>query len=296
MAPSPHRPAPGDAGSARALPLARRLGATVLALLVVVAGALALTARPAAAGPVDDEARLFSLTNQSRAAAGLAPLAYDPAAVSVARGWAAELARSGQLRHNPNLVAQVDAHVTNRWTRVGENVGYSATVDQVHGAYMASPGHRANILGDFNRVGVGAAYDATGRLWTTVVFIKGPALGNQNAALVDTSAIDRLYLAYFRRRPDAAGRQYWIGRLLSGTGLGQISAAFAASPEFVGTYGLLDDRGFVELVYRNVLGRAPDAQGLFYWVAQLGSGRLDRGGVMVNFSESPEFKAITGTG
>ena len=152
-----------------------RAGALLLALLVTV-GAVAVLASPAAAGTVEDENRLYDLQNQARAQHGLPALAYDSAAVGVARGWAQELARSQSLRHNPNLAWEVSTYVTDEWTRIGENVGYASTADQVFNAYMASSGHRANILGDYNRVGVGAARDASGRLWTTVVFIKGPAL------------------------------------------------------------------------------------------------------------------------
>jgi hypothetical protein len=341
---------------ARSRATAERLIAVLLAALVALAGVAALAA-PAGAGDVEDEARLFELTNQSRAQAGLAPLAYDPAAVGVARAWAQELARSGNLRHNPNLVRDVEANVTRDWTRVGENVGYAGGVDQVHNAYMNSTGHRNNILGQYNRVGVGAARDGNGRLWTTVVFLQGPGLatppppprpavpsstfapfpsaqafaaqqfvdvlgrqpdsGGLNlwtnalqygsastagmvASLVGSTEanmvvdpVNRLYRAYFRRIPDVGGVTFWVGRLRGGASLGQVSGAFAGSAEFVGTYGHLDDRAFVDLVYRNVLNRGADAAGLEYWVAQLGFRRLDRGGVMANFSESAEYRAGT---
>jgi hypothetical protein len=105
--------------------------------------------------------------------------------------------------------------------------------------------------------------------------------------------VNRLYRAYFRRTPDAAGVHYWVWRLRGGANLSQVSAAFAGSPEFVGTYGSLTDAAFVDLVYRNVLGRSADAAGLQYWINQLLGGRLDRGGVMIGFSESPEYKAGT---
>src|SRR5439155_20404421 len=52
----------------------------------------------------------------------------------------------------------------------GENVGCAGDADQMHQAFMRSPGHRANILGDWNAVGVGA-YE--GRLlWGTEDFAK----------------------------------------------------------------------------------------------------------------------------
>ena len=72
--------------------------------------------------------------------------------------------------------------------------------------------------------------------------------------------------------------------------LNTISQAFAGSPEFIGTYGSLNNAQFVTLVYSNVLGRAPDAFGLAYWVAQLDGGSMTRGQVMVGFSESPEYQ------
>ena len=66
--------------------------------------------------------------------------------------------------------------------------------------------------------------------------------------------------------------------------------AFASSPEFIATYGSLNNSDFVTLVYQNVLGRAPDGAGLAYWVAQLNGGFMTRGQVMVGFSESPEYQ------
>ena len=71
--------------------------------------------------------------------------------------------------------------------------------------------------------------------------------------------ISRLYLAYFLRLPDFSGMQYWMSQRSAGRSLADVSSAFAASPEFINTYGRLDNRGFVGLVYQNVLGRAPDA-------------------------------------
>ncbi len=44
-------------------------------------------------------------------------------------------------------------------------------VEALHRGFMASAGHRRNILGDFDRVGVGVT-DADGRLWVTVDFVR----------------------------------------------------------------------------------------------------------------------------
>ena len=106
-------------------------------------------------------------------------------------------------------------------------------------------------------------------------------------------SIVRLYKAYFDRNPDLPGFDFWAARLASGQGtLEEVSQFFASSPEFQSTYGSLNDADFVRLVYRNVLGRDPDAGGFAFWTAQLAAG-LDRGTMMTNFSESPEYVAAT---
>jgi hypothetical protein len=106
-------------------------------------------------------------------------------------------------------------------------------------------------------------------------------------------SVTRLYLSFFGRIPDAGGLAFQLEALRSGTPLEEIAGNFVASPEFIGTYGALTHAQYVELVYRNVLGRAPDAAGYDYYLTRLESGALTRGQVMAGFSESPEFQALT---
>jgi hypothetical protein len=91
--------------------------------------------------------------------------------------------------------------------------------------------------------------------------------------------------------PDYAGLQNWSNALHAGN-LTLTGAAdqFAASAEFTLKYGSLDNTGYVQQLYRNVLGREADPTGLADWVNQLNSGS-SRGTVLVGFSESDEFKA-----
>lgn len=100
--------------------------------------------------------------------------------------------------------------------------------------------------------------------------------------------VSRLYSAYFLRAPDTSGLRFWVGRSRAGTRLYAISSTFAASSEFERRYGSLTDSEFVQLVYQNVLGRAPDSAGLAYWTGKLRNGST-RGRVMVGFSESSEY-------
>jgi len=106
--------------------------------------------------------------------------------------------------------------------------------------------------------------------------------------------IVRLYFAYFLRIPDYGGLMYWIDQFSNGQSLGAISNSFAGSEEFQQTYGALSNEAFVNLVYQNILGRAPDPGGYAFWVGELNSGRRTRGQVMIGFSESAEYKGLTG--
>ncbi|MEZ5410708.1 MAG: DUF4214 domain-containing protein [Acidimicrobiales bacterium] len=102
----------------------------------------------------------------------------------------------------------------------------------------------------------------------------------------------RQYLAYFGRLPDSAGLQHWVNARRSGLSLAAMSDSFASSDEFRARVGHLDNVGFIDLVYRQVLGRAPDSGGLAYWAQVLSQG-TSRGQVMVGFAESAEFVAAT---
>lgn len=106
-----------------------------------------------------------------------------------------------------------------------------------------------------------------------------------------TQSIARLYQAFYKRLPDTEGFLYWMeARRTGGWSIYRVAEQFAKAPEFKTMYGTLDDAAYVDRVYDNVLGRAPDAAGRQYWIDQLASG-VTRGRVMTSFSESPEYKA-----
>ena len=103
--------------------------------------------------------------------------------------------------------------------------------------------------------------------------------------------VSRLYMAAFRRVPDAGGLNNWVAYVRAGNSLQSAADAFVASQEFQLTYGSLNDTQYVTLLYENVLGREPDPTGLATWTGQLGSG-TSRGGVLIGFSESQEGMAL----
>ena len=136
---------------------------TSLALVVAMLVLGAATARPA--GATTTEATVTSKINAARANHGRHRLTTRSDLVAVARGQAQRMASRNTLYHNPSLAQQVRNF---RW--VGENVGYGPSVSAVHLAFMASPGHKANILdSDYTEVGVGAVW-ANGRVWIAQVF------------------------------------------------------------------------------------------------------------------------------
>ena len=116
------------------------------------------------------EAEFLELINEERAADGLQPLERLGVLVEGARDQAQAIFEAGYLFHNPDL-----AGVTTGWYALGENVGYGPTVIALHDAFMASPGHRANVMKDtYNYAGVGVIVDESQVIWVAVVFMYGP--------------------------------------------------------------------------------------------------------------------------
>ncbi|MFN8017215.1 MAG: DUF4214 domain-containing protein [Acidimicrobiales bacterium] len=121
----------------------------------------------------------------------------------------------------------------------------------------------------------------------------GDLVADLRAGTDATTNVDptvRLYSAYLTRIPDAGGLNFWLGRRRAGWTLSKISSSFAGSSEFKRRYGTLTNRQFVEQIYTNVLGRAGEPSGVDYWTKQLDSKKKSRGQVMINFSESNEYK------
>ncbi|MDX6234367.1 MAG: hypothetical protein QOH68_3472 [Nocardioidaceae bacterium] len=278
--------------NARYRSVAGRLSTVALVVLVAAAASFA-SASPAAADTPSDEARLYQLTNQSRADNGLAALAYDPLASNVARRWSEHMAASNDLQHNPNLVAEVDAQVTNQWSRLGENVGYTGTVDGAEVAYMNSAPHRHNILGDFNRVGVGIARAGDGRVWSTVVFLLAPPIPASSPAsyapvsyapFASASAlVDQQYRDLLGRAADAGAVSGWGMSLQTGqTTQATLVTALVESPELS---ALVKP---VTRLYMSYFGRSPDVAGLYYWAGRMREG-LSLNSVSDSFALSTEF-------
>lgn len=106
----------------------------------------------------------------------------------------------------------------------------------------------------------------------------------------DHATVFRLYWAFFLREPKAEGALFWVERRDRCASLAEIAEQFANGREFANRYGALDDRAFVELIYRNVLDRPGRAEGVDYWSGRLSAGALTRGDVVLHISQSFEFR------
>lgn len=106
--------------------------------------------------------------------------------------------------------------------------------------------------------------------------------------------VARLYLAFFGRPADTPGLAFWLEQRAGGSSIDEIAGAFADSDEFRSLAGDPDNATFVDNVYANVLGRAPDVAGRDFWVRRLDEG-MTRGELVVAFSDAPEFVTLTGT-
>jgi hypothetical protein len=104
----------------------------------------------------------------------------------------------------------------------------------------------------------------------------------------------RLYQAALGRTPDLAGLKFWTSDVdTSHASIGSVADTFASSPEFIHNFGSpLPDAAFIQALYQNVLGRAGDSSGVQFWQSVLTSG-VSRGGVTLDFAESPENRSKT---
>ncbi|MEM7274672.1 MAG: DUF4214 domain-containing protein [Actinomycetota bacterium] len=139
------------------------------------------------------------------------------------------------------------------------------------------------IAGSEERTGVTSAAGRGGY----AAILAQVAEGNPSAAMVD-----RLYLAFFQRPPDGGGWDHWIDARSDGHRLEDIAEWFAESDEFVARYGSGDFSAFLDLLYRDVLGREPDQDGKTYWLGQLEAGAVNRGTIVVYFTESTEMRTL----
>jgi uncharacterized protein YkwD len=87
---------------------------------------------------------------------------------TLAQSWTAYMASASDWRHNPCLVQQLPAG----WTAAAENIARGTTPDAVVNAWINSPSHEANLVGDYTHIGIGYAEGGANGPYYTQDFAK----------------------------------------------------------------------------------------------------------------------------
>ena len=119
------------------------------------------TVRPAPMTAAEAETRLLALVNHDRAAAHRQPLVLDARLSEIARAHSRDMAEHQFVAH----VSPRTGSAAERVARAGlkpalllENVGRAYSPEDAESGFMASPGHRGNILdARATRIGIGIA-------------------------------------------------------------------------------------------------------------------------------------------
>lgn len=98
--------------------------------------------------------------------------------------------------------------------------------------------------------------------------------------------IQKAYREFLARESDGAGLAYWLNQMRHGLTDEQLEAGFIGSAEFY-AHGGGSDRSWVDEMYFDLLGRAPDGQGEAYWINALAHGAI-RSQVAQGFAASVE--------
>ncbi|WP_037851589.1 CAP domain-containing protein [Streptomyces sp. NRRL S-340] len=119
--------------------------------------------------PTAVAAQVLELVNAERAKAGCSALTADPTLAAAAQAHSEDMAAHQNMSHTGSDGSAPGDRITAAgyaWSTYGENVAYGySTPEQVMAAWMASPGHKANILNcSFKEIGVGLAQP--GAYWT----------------------------------------------------------------------------------------------------------------------------------
>jgi uncharacterized protein YkwD len=135
-----------------------------MAMVVAATVALVAAVPQSADAARSPERRFVQMINVTRSGAALPTLDMSDRLSDVARRHSRRMASAGELFHS-----DLERLLGHGISLLGENVGYGGSLEQLRDAFMASPPHAHNILGSFQRTGVGVIrHDGT--IWITQIF------------------------------------------------------------------------------------------------------------------------------
>ncbi len=104
-----------------------------------------------------------------------------------------------------------------------------------------------------------------------------------------TEAIQKLYLAYFRRPADTAGLAFWESALVqNGGNTNAMNELFSASTEYRQVYAGMSNLNIVNAVYQNLFGRVAEPSGASYWTNLLDSNQISIANVVSSVANAAQ--------
>jgi uncharacterized protein YkwD len=166
--PSPDPPLPESATTTTTPPKKDASSAGLSEPATTTTTEAAVTTTSGASGALDEglAGEVFASTNGLRKGEGLDPLNRNSSLDAEAAWWAVEMAGSGELSHSDL------GRLFPPWSAAAENVGMGGSAGGVFDALAASPGHLANMLGDYTDAGMAAFVDDAGSVWVVQVFTR----------------------------------------------------------------------------------------------------------------------------
>ncbi|MEU9008569.1 CAP domain-containing protein [Streptomyces sp. NPDC048479] len=157
-APWGQKPAAGASQTPAATPSAPKTSATPSAPKATATPSAPKTAAPASG----DAARVLQLVNSERGKVGCSALTMNAKLTKAAQDHSKDMASHKNMSHTGSDGSSPGDRITSagyNWSTYGENVAYGyATPESVMAGWMASPGHKANILNcAFKEIGIGLA-------------------------------------------------------------------------------------------------------------------------------------------
>ena len=104
---------------------------------------------------------LFDLTNAERVKAKKEPLQWDEKAAKVAYNHSIDMAENHFFSHhgyNKSTLEKRFKKASIPYEKLGENIAMNLNSILTHHQWMNSTGHRENILGDYQYIGIGTAF------------------------------------------------------------------------------------------------------------------------------------------
>jgi len=117
----------------------------------------------------DLENYVLAEINDVRAQAGLGPVALDPGISQISRDWSSQMANGGFFSHRPG--PELSALLPAGWREWGENIASAPDIFYAQSTLETSPGHYANMVGNFTHVGIGV-HRINGQVWLTQNFVR----------------------------------------------------------------------------------------------------------------------------